>query len=348
MADQILSPGFARVQNYLSTITALKAKYPNIKLPKYDTELEDYMRFHKYSRAEICEFLNISIKLFEGTMCSELPFVLNTNYFRENLPEAFAQLSPRAQAAKMLWALSDVAAWVYDRTTASVQNVLVPLSIFTNNPDAFRKTFIDEYKIRAKRGDFNPVRGLHPSLVSNWNCVSSLKGGALDEIGRWFEDTSQLAKLQGKRQNRVIYETLEVRRPEKCLPKFRQLKDIAKAAGYYTREHGMRRALYFGMARHDVEFQKDVKSKLNFYTGGILLGDERNWPDYAIGAVDLMTVTRAKRIFGTETLAQAPLYLTRDDYVWRDTGCPEPVLKEPVCRNLIRLMGLQDTSSTLP
>lgn len=52
------------------------------------------------------------------------------------------------------------------------------------------------------------------------------------------------------------------------------------------------------------------------FTPGLLLGGPRNWPDYEIGLVDVMSIPRAAALLGESFIRHAAWRLSPEDVVW--------------------------------
>ena len=82
-----------------------------------------------------------------------------------------------------------------------------------------------------------------------------------------------------------------------------------------TRQRTHNTILFTGMAVHR-EIGRNRPYCRRHFTPGLLLGGPRNWPDYEIGLVDVMSIPRAAALLGESFIRHAAWRLSPEDVVW--------------------------------
>ena len=78
-------------------------------------------------------------------------------------------------------------------------SVLVPLSMFATDPDAFRAQFLEERGKRFVRLEDAITKGKSPARtpLSKWRVTRILPASVQSELGRWQEDYNAERERQG-------------------------------------------------------------------------------------------------------------------------------------------------------
>ena len=187
-------------------------------------------------------------------------------------------------------------------------SVVVPLSIFATDPDALRAEFEEEKRLRftnvkTKEGAAKPRR-----ILARWNVVKNLAKEAREAIGNWSSDYA--AEKVRQQVAWPVPPSMEVDFPGCVFARYRTSAEIEP-----TRQRTHNTILFTGMAVHR-EIGRNRPYCRRHFTPGLLLGGPRNWPDYEIGLVDVMSIPRAAALLGESFIRHAAWRLSPEDVVW--------------------------------
>ena len=104
-----------------------------------------------------------------------------------------------------------------------------------------------------------------------------------------------------------------------------------------TRQRTHNTILFTGMAVHR-EIGRNRPYCRRHFTPGLLLGGPRNWPDYEIGLVDVMSIPRAAALLGESFIRHAAWRLSPEDVVW--CGDPSVLHDVKLSSDMRILLGL--------
>ena len=247
--------------------------------------------------------------------------------------EELSRLTDTQKRASYLFSYEDAADWIHENVESEVMSVLVPLSMFATDPDAFRSQFLEERTKRFVTLEEAASKGKSPARtpLSKWRVTRILPASVQSELGRWQEDFNAERERQGVAWPNPT--SLTVPFPEGVLARYRAKKELAP-----TTARARATALFEGFAVHR-EVGHTQPYCRRHYTPGLLLGKPIHWKDYEIGLVDLMSIPRATALLGADNLRKAPWRLGKEDVAWcRD----ESVLHEvKLSREFRILLGLQ-------
>ena len=238
----------------------------------------------------------------------DLPRLLLSDRVRSACAVEVAGLDYAAQQAKYLFSYEDAAEWIEANVETRVMSVVVPLSIFATDPDALRAEFEEEKRLRftnmkTKEGAVKPRR-----ILARWNVVKNLPKEAREAIGNWSSDYA--AEKVRQQVAWPVPPSMEVDFPGCVFARYRTSAEIEP-----TRQRTHNTILFTGMAVHR-EIGRNRPYCRRHFTPGLLLGGPRNWPDYEIGLVDVMSIPRAAALLGESFIRHAAWRLSPEDVVW--------------------------------
>lgn len=247
--------------------------------------------------------------------------------------EQLSRLTDVQKRASYLFSYEDVADWIHENVESEVMSVLVPLSMFATDPDAFRAQFLEERGKRFVRLEDAITKGKSPARtpLSKWRVTRILPASVQSELGRWQEDYNAERERQGVAWPNPTSLTVDF--PEGVLARYKAMKELAP-----TTARARATVLFEGFAVHR-EVGHTQPHCRRHYTPGLLLGKPIHWKDYELGLVDLMSIPRATALLGADYLRKAPWRLGKEDVAWcRD----ESVLHEvKLSREFRILLGIQ-------
>lgn len=106
-------------------------------------------------------------------------------------------------------------------------SVLVPLSMFATDPDAFRAQFLEERGKRFVRLEDAITKGKSPARtpLSKWRVTRILPASVQSELGRWQEDYNAERERQGVAWPNPTSLTVDF--PEGVLARYKAMKELA-------------------------------------------------------------------------------------------------------------------------
>ena len=327
--------------------TAKKAELAerNVILMESPEDFPAYFKIYNRSQTELIELSSWSKASMSRRGITSLPKIFVSDEVRLRYGEMLrATGDNRTANAKYLYSIEDFADFMHRTMRAEVLSVLVPLSMFADNPDGFRAEFLAEKSQRTAKF----LAGLgkrRMEAISRWKCMKHLRPGILEELAQWKADYKAEKERQGVAW--PVPTSLAVDFPDGVIPRYRTLLQVAEAASYPTPEIGRATVYHTGMAKHmmiEPIDQPGNPTNGQRFTPGLLLGEENNRPDYEIGLLDVMSIPRALRLLGEDYLKSRPWRIVKDDVLWcRDKS----VLNEvKLSREARKLMGLQTYTLT--
>lgn len=247
--------------------------------------------------------------------------------------EQLSRLTDVQKRASYLFSYEDAADWIHENVESEVMSVLVPLSMFATDPDAFRAQFLEERGKRFVRLEDAITKGKSPARtpLSKWRVTRILPASVQSELGRWQEDYNAERERQGVAWPNPTSLTVDF--PEGVLARYKAMKELAP-----TTARARATVLFEGFSVHREVGHTQAYCRRH-YTPGLLLGKPIHWKDYELGLVDLMSIPRATALLGADYLRKAPWRLGKEDVAWcRD----ESVLHEvKLSREFKILLGIQ-------
>ena len=272
-------------------------------------EAAEWLRTYRHPMTELISIGPwASYSAFNQGAGVDLPRLLLSDRVRSACAEEVAGLDYAAQQAKYLFSYEDAAEWIEANVETRVMSVVVPLSIFATDPDALRAEFEEEKRLRftnvkTKEGAAKPRR-----ILARWNVVKNLAKEAREAIGNWSSDYA--AEKVRQQVAWPVPPSMEVDFPGCVFARYRTSAEIEP-----TRQRTHNTILFTGMAVHR-EIGRNRPYCRRHFTPGLLLGGPRNWPDYEIGLVDVMSIPRAAALLGESFIRHAAWRLSPEDVVW--------------------------------
>ena len=272
-------------------------------------EAAEWLRTYRHPMTELISIGPwASYSAFNQGAGVDLPRLLLSDRVRSACAEEVAGLDYAAQQAKYLFSYEDAAEWIEANVETRVMSVVVPLSIFATDPDALRTEFEEEKRLRftnvkTKEGAAKPRR-----ILARWNVVKNLPKEARESIGNWSSDYA--AEKVRQQVAWPVPPSMEVDFPGCVFARYRTSAEIEP-----TRQRTHNTILFTGMAVHR-EIGRNRPYCRRHFTPGLLLGGPRNWPDYEIGLVDVMSIRRAAALLGESFIRHAAWRLSPEDVVW--------------------------------
>lgn len=211
-----------------------------------------------------------------------------------------------------LYRNDEVFARLKDCTTTYVETIRVPMSFFSDDPAEFRRLFLlDFIEDRRKRDSaFKRLRVWVGKDMPKWKCLDRISPYGAEQLFAFKQDVLDYAYEQGEKRPTVLDSKLprvKLQLPD-IFPFFESQKSFGErsiTAGPGSSTRTVNRLIRrIGGAIHEIKFKGDYESstprELLRYTDGLLLGDQRHWPDYLIGATVPMTALRAQKLFGEQ------------------------------------------------
>ena len=225
--------------------------------------------------------------------------------------EEVSRLTDVQKRASYLFSYEDVADWIHENVESEVMSVLVPLSMFATDPDAFRAQFLEESGKRFVRLEDSITKGKSPARtpLSKWRVTRILPASVQSELGRWQEDYNAERERQGVAWPNPTSLTVDF--PEGVLARYKAMKELAP-----TTARARATVLFEGFSVHR-EVGHTQPYCRRHYTPGLLLGKPIHWKDYEIGLVDLMSIPRATALLGADYLRKTPWRLGKEDVAWQ-------------------------------
>ena len=327
-------PGTLAIREKIAATCAELAN-KNIIVTDNPTDIRFYLDEYRHTMNELVEIGPWgSYATFKESAGKTLRRLMISDKARIACAEELKQLDHLQSQAKYLFSYPETAKWISENIQSEVMSVVIPLSMFSSNPDNFRKEFLAERRKRFTRFEANPnAKQFRP--LSTWKVVRQLPLEIQKNIGKWKDEYRAEKEKQG-----VVYpnpQSLIVEFPKGVLAKYKLLKEIEPTV---TRARFT--VLVEGFAYHR-ELSRVHPRCLKHYTGGLLLGEPKHWPDYGIGLVDVMSIPRALSLLGGKYLLSRPWRLSKEDVVWTDGTVPlYPTDKIEISRETRILLGLRN------
>lgn len=319
----------SRAADYRAKTEALKERFPGVIIVPGVEVLGDYLRHHTWSTLDCLEVFPWTRWLFSKTAMLEVPFILNTAEVAKRWPDAAAALGKTARNARMLFDPEDLHAWFARRLRTSVQQVLVPVSMLAERPEALRQRFLElrDEKLAAFYERDRPISRRNarteknPAFLGGWGLGDWVKPDYRELLWTWKEENDALAERQGVKPNRVKYESIEVPFPTDKLPRMLGQTAVSKTRAYDSKDVGNSTIRIFAWAKHELVMPETAarpESRMppSGFTQGIALGGERFFEDYRIGLVDLWPARKVLDVFGADVFRDADWRLDASLCAW--------------------------------
>lgn len=313
------SPGDA----YRSSVEAIREAFPNVIVVPGIEPLADYLQRHTWCKEDIYRCFPWRPHFFLDTAGRDLPFILNTAAVRAHYKDLMADWPLQTRNARKLYDPEDLLKWFRDHLVSTIDTVLVPLTMFAENPEGMRRTF---RRVKTKHlSEALEVRGrssISKHRLVDWPEIRPLiRRDYQDEVGRIFDDLAKTAEEQGVARNRARLPRFPVKLSADKLPVFFTLTGAAGTRGAFsTPDVGYSTVKFFGWARHELTDAADPKRTHQkiAYTQGLWFGGRECLRDYEEGLTELMTAERFVRLFGLQALQTADWRLSKDLCAWAE------------------------------
>lgn len=303
-----VKPGALAIAEDVTT-KRMRLDAKNIILTDDPSDVASYLPTYCHTMTELIELGPWGCyETFRTTVGKDLPRLFLSEKAKAVCAEELASLTDPQRRANYLFSYEDAADWLQKNMQTDVMSVVIPLSMFSTDADAFRAQFLAERRMRfQKLADGNASGGLKTKIY-RWNLVNSLPQDIQKQIGHWKQDYNDEKVRQGLTCPNPT--ALTVPFPPKVLARYKSHEKIE-----LTKARSRNTILYEGLAVHREQEHVHVGCRRH-YTPGLLLGDEKNWPDYELGLVDVMSIPRAVALLGEDYLKNCPWRLHDEDVVW--------------------------------
>lgn len=312
--ENLILPGTAEIMiDYEKKVEEIHEKFPQCVVVRGFEELQNYLTEYRLAAHDLLEVFPWSYWTFWRTASNELPFIMLTNKVRKALPEVVETLSTHAQRANKLFSARDLAKYFRSHLKSSLQTVAVPVSLFVDDIEAFRRDFMTEKQSYLALSEAKRKR--YP--ISNyWESIAKhLPANVHTHALAWSDDLEQLQKQQLKSSpDRVTLPDYFVNLPETVLPIFLKPKQVAQRNDCMAASTGLLMIRNRGWVKHGLETPNGI---VYGYTPGPLLGQTKHWDDYRLGATVIMLASRAERLIGTTELRNAKHWNIPSDLIFR-------------------------------
>lgn len=321
-AGALLPRGLQRAQSYFEQTKALKQKYPGVIIVPGMAALADYLRYHTWTQSEVLAAFPWKVKLFRRTAGRTLPFILNTEQVREAFPDLFYEMDNEHKNALKLFSPEDLKDWFRSNLVSTVQTVLVPLTLFADNPDAMRRVFKQcKAKYLTQAYECKSRQELRKIRLSVWPEIQQhIRRELREQVGKFFDDADAAAASQGVQPTRAHFKPYEVKLPADKMPVFFEKKDIGKTRNYDSEEVSYSTYKFFGWAEHAFRdgIDPDMSARKKAYTQGLWIGGKDCLEDYRTGLLELMTAERFADVFGASALQNADWRFSAELCTWAE------------------------------
>ena len=313
------APSLTRMLEYAKRSMRLRHRHPGCVFIKTATELEAALHEYKWGSEQVVDAFPWSYLTFFRTAKKDLSFVLTSQWMKDHYVDLMRGWPATARNARYLYSPAELAEWFRANTTSTIETVLVPLTLFTDKPDAMRRRFK-----RLKREKMETIYEGGPLAYRNnrrstWGLTDLVRPNLRAQVGRWFEDVTEKAHQQGVQFHRTKLQTYEVKLPSGLFPKYFTYHEIGATRDYPTKEVGMTTARSFAWCRHEVN-NRGVK--VLGFTQGIAVGGKEYDQDYESGLLELMTAERFVALFGEDVLKDARWRISKDLTHWARADAP--------------------------
>ena len=230
--------GLQRALSYYEQTLQLREQFPGVIIVPGIEALGDYLRHHTWSQSDVLNAYPWKVKLFRRTAGQDLPFILNTEQVRKAYPERFEFLDKEHKNAVKLFDPKDLKDWFRANLVSSIETVLVPLTMFTDHPDAMRDVYngIKAERLRISY-ESKSRKTLRANRLSLWpEIVSHVRSDLRSQIGQFIDDAKARAAEQGIAANRAHFKEFEVKLPADKMPVFFEKQNIGKTRDYDSEE----------------------------------------------------------------------------------------------------------------
>lgn len=307
------SPSMAQLVSYRQRVEALRHRHPHGVLIEDPRAIVPLLREYCWGVPQVVKAFPWSRITFDRTAKKDVSFLLGTKWIRDRYVEEMRSWPATARNARYWYSPAEITAWLATHIESTIESVLVPLTLFTSQPDALRQAFLREKNRRLEEAYHLGPMAYRRSRLANWPIYDGIKPEFRKELGRWFEDNTLYAQQQGVQFHRAKLPTFRVELPLNHLPRFFKPEEVGDTRQYGTMEAGLATIRSFAWARH-VFFNRGTR--IVAYTQGLAIGGKAYDQDYASGLVELMTAARFVKLFGEGALKEARWRWDRDLTHW--------------------------------
>ena len=318
-----LPRGIVLAKRHYAAVDRLKAKYAKMIVVDGLDALGDYLRYHNWCQQDLLNVFPWKLSLMRRLVLKQLPFILNTEIVRLKYGDIFKSWPLERVNANHLYAPSDLLDWFKKNLRSTVETVMVPLTMFSKNPDEMRYTYRTVRSSHLSECyEQQKARKLREMRLVCWPEIRNLiLPEYQDDIGKLYDDKIKYAEIQNCAPRRAKMKAYEVELPGDKIPFFYDAASISSVTrnGYQSSEVSLSSFRDFGWARHDVlpdAAGDGVPVEKSGYTQGLWFGGKETIKDYETGLVEVMTAERFVKLFGESALKQADWRFSKDLCAW--------------------------------
>ena len=304
---------YMRARSYWQEVARIRKAHPNCVFVQEPADVETALHDYCWGGEQCVAAFPWSRLSFSRTAKKDLSYLLSTQWIRDHFVETMAGWPNTARNARFLYSPAELADWFRTHLNSTVESVLVPLTLFTDNPEAMRRSFLQAKDAKLLQSYEGGPLAYRANRLSTWGVADSVKRTLRNELGQWFADVIEKASQQGVQFHRAKLPTFTVQLPEGILPKFFTIEEVAATRDYPTKEVGLNTARSFGWAKHEM---KNREVRCLGYTQGLAIGGKEYDIDYQTGLLELMTAERFVKLFGESALKSARWRISKDLTTW--------------------------------
>lgn len=308
--DDYVMPGAAELLiDYNKKVAQLRETHPNLIVAGSLQELGALLQEHRLCTEDILGAFPWTMGSLRTSAAKNLPFIYISEKIRPLLIEEMQGMSVYAKRAKKLFSVNDLDRLFRDNLVSTAHTVCMPISLFVNDIEGFRRDFIAEKKQFLERR-------YRSRAIYDWESVKNhVPDDKLEQLAAIKTDMIEICEKQNKKDfYRTTPPGMAVKMPSKIIPKFLSLKEVAEANACASYTSTYQIAFRRGWVRH--EFPTDF-GRVVGYTAGPLIGTSQNWADYRIGATVMMLVPRAAALIGEKAIKEARFWNIPNKFIFR-------------------------------
>ena len=321
-----ISAGAAFNLLYADRVRKMSDRHKNVLVVPDQSYLVSYLEEYRWSIYDYVQMFPCSGNYFEKRFKPHVSCLALTNYVRENCVDQIATLPLVNQKANFLYSPYEAYRFMTTQVDSYLRSVKLPLSLFVKDPEAFRRDFVRDktlfleqrHKQNTLRNPTRPAESIASRVRPKTQWPSVIEHIPEDKrvlLGSWGDEIARLhqEQYQSPRQN-IVLPTIKVCLPDLLLPKYYSYREIAMNLLCSNRSSGERFVIRDGWVRHELQDSSKVA-----FTPGPMLGTERNWDDYRIGATETVTVPVALKLVDEQELVHAKHWLLCEkDIYWQE------------------------------
>lgn len=305
---------------YQKSLRRIRTLWPGCKIMNSLIEMESAVKTHVWGRVDAAAALHCKVDLFaKRVQDSRIPCIYVNETVKERFAEHFKTLSPAAQRGQIFFEPSDIADWLHRNATATIETVLVPLTILSDYPEQFYRAFLQEKERRLPiMIKEHGVTRDYAGRLCRWDCCEQyLRPEFRGRIGRWYETLKHKALQQDAAcVSRATLKAYEIPLPEGFIPKLYSLREFSQRMGFIASNTAGRR-----MARHMGAMELTFATRKNtshFMAFGPLAGGGADAKCFPAGLLDLWTAEQYVEVFGEDALKHLRWKMPEGEVTWSE------------------------------